>query len=67
MVVYDAPTDDPPGSRHETLLTEDPTVGGLRSGLLAAPLPPAVGTFTLYVEGDPVSDLWLALVWGAPA
>ena len=67
LTVYDAPTDDPSGSRHETTLTTDSTVGELRSGLLAAPLPPAIGTFTLYVEGGPVSDLWLALVWGAPS
>ena len=66
VTVYDAEADDPPGSRHESVLSADPSVGGLRTGPLSAPLPAAVGPFTLYLEGNSITDLWLALVWGAP-
>jgi hypothetical protein len=67
LSVYDRAADEPPGSRHETVLTADDSVGGLRTGLLAAPLPPAVGEVTLYVADTAISDLWLALAWGGPA
>ena len=65
VTVYDAAADDPPGSRHETLLRTDPSVGGLRSGLLAEPLPAALGSWTLYLDDPTITDLWIALTWGA--
>ncbi len=65
VTVYYAATDEPPGSRQESTLTTDATVGGLRTGLLLGELPAAVGTFTLYFNDNSISDLWLALVWGA--
>ena len=66
VAVYDAAADDPPGSRHETLLRTDPSVGGLRSGLLAEPLPAALGSWTLNLADTAITDLWIALTWGAP-
>ena len=65
LTVYDAETDEPAGSRHESTLSADPSVGGLRTGPLTGPLPAAVGTFTLYLDDNSITDLWLALVWGA--
>ena len=61
------PTDDPPGTRHETVLRADPSVGGLRSGMLAAPLPPALGPLTLYLDDPALTDLWIVLTWGTTA
>lgn len=65
--MYDTPTDDPPGTRHETVLRADPSVGGLRSGMLAAPLPPALGPLTLYLDDPALTDLWIVLTWGTTA
>jgi hypothetical protein len=62
---YDAPADDPSGSRHQTVLRADPSVGGLRSGLLVDPLPAALGPMTLYLDTPTLTDLWVALTWGA--
>ena len=62
--VYDAPADDPPGTRHETVLRTDPSVDKLRSGMLAAPLPPAIGELTLYIDDSALTDLWIVLTWG---
>jgi hypothetical protein len=67
VTAYDAPADDPPGSRHATVLRADPSVGGLRSGLLADPLPPALGPLTLYLDTTALTDLWVALSWGGDA
>jgi hypothetical protein len=67
VAVYDTPADDPPGTRHETVLRADPSVGDLRSGLLAAPLPPAIGQLTLYIDDPALTDLWIVLVWGTAA
>ncbi|TNH27808.1 insecticidal toxin protein [Micromonospora orduensis] len=67
VTVYDAAADNPPGSRHETLLRADPSVGDLRSGLLVEPLPPALGPLTLYLDDSTITDLWIALTWGAAA
>jgi hypothetical protein len=53
-------------SEVDTLLRADPSVGGLRTGTLAGPLPAAVGMVTLYLDDTSISDLWLSLVWGAP-
>ena len=64
VTVYDAPADNPPGTRHETVLRADPSVGDLRSGLLAAPLPPAIGDLTLYIDDTSLTDLWIVLIWG---
>lgn len=43
-----------------------PSVGGLRTGLLAEPLPAALGPITLSFDDNTISDLWLAITWGAP-
>ncbi|MEU4419670.1 hypothetical protein AB0F81_03530 [Actinoplanes sp. NPDC024001] len=48
-----------------TTLRTDPSVGGLRSGRLPAPLPPAIGTWTLDFDDNTLTDLWVALTWGA--
>jgi hypothetical protein len=64
LTVYDAEADEPPGSRHETVLRADPSVGGLRTGLLTEPLPAAVGPVSLYFADNSLSDLWLAVAWG---
>ena len=65
--VYDAPADNPPGMRHETVLRADPSVGNLRSGMLAAPLPPPIGELTLYLDDAALTDLWIVLIWGTAA
>jgi len=67
VTVYDAPADNPPGTRHETVLRADQSVGDLRSGMLAAPLPSAIGELTLYIDHPTLTDLWIVLVWGAAA
>lgn len=67
VTVYDAPTDNPPGTRHETVLRTDPSVDPLRSGMLAAPLPPAIGDLTLYFDDAALTDLWIVLTWGTAA
>jgi hypothetical protein len=51
---------------NETLLRADPSVGDLRTGALAAPLPSAIGTFTLYLDDNSISELLLAITWGTP-
>jgi hypothetical protein len=67
VTVYDAPADNPPGTRHETVLRADQSVGDLRSGMLAAPLPPAIGDLTLYIGDPALTDLWVVLIWGTAA
>jgi hypothetical protein len=53
-------------------LAVDNTLGGLLYGPLPAQppspqnLPDAVGSFTWYLTDNTVTDLWLALTWGAP-
>ena len=66
VTVYRPEPDEPPDSGPVSTLRADPTVGGLRTGSLAEPLPAATGAFTLYLDDNSISDLWLALVWGAP-
>ena len=56
----------PPASQPAALLRADPSVGGLRTGLLAEPLPAALGPITLSFDDNTISDLWLAITWGAP-
>jgi hypothetical protein len=52
-------------------LAVDNTLGGLLYGPLPAPppapqnLPDAVGAFTWYLNDTSITDLWLALTWGA--
>jgi hypothetical protein len=58
---------DPPGTRPDTALRPDPSLGGLRRGLLAAPLPPALGELTLYLSDPALTDLWIVLTWGTAA
>jgi hypothetical protein len=67
VAVYDTPADNPPGTRHETVLRTDPSVGDLRGGMLAAPLPPAIGQLTLYLGDPTLTDLWIVLIWGTTA
>jgi hypothetical protein len=67
VTVYDASADEPPGTQHETVLRTDPSVGDLRSGMLAAPLPPAIGELTLYIDTPSLTDLWIVLTWGTAA
>jgi hypothetical protein len=64
VTVYDKEVDDPPGSRHESGLVKDPSMGALRVGALPGPLPPAVGDLTLYLDDTTLVDLWLVLTWG---
>ena len=67
VTVYDASADDPPGTRHQTVLRTDLSVRDLRSGMLAAPLPPAIGELTLYIDDPSLTDLWIVLIWGTAA
>ena len=61
VTAYDAAEDGTAST-----LRADPSVGGLRTGTLAGTLPDAVGPVTLYFDTTTLSDLWLALEWGAP-
>jgi hypothetical protein len=63
VLVYDADTGEPPG----TALKKDDSLGGLRVGTLAEPLPSAVGVVNLHLGDNAISDLWIALVWGGEA
>ena len=66
VTVYTAPTDggsDAPAAA--VLRGADPGMGELRCGLLAEPLPAALGTFTLYLDDPTITDLWLTVSWGA--
>jgi hypothetical protein len=35
--------------------------------MLAAPLPPAIGELTLYIDDPTLTDLWIVLIWGTAA
>jgi hypothetical protein len=48
-------------------LAKDSALGDMRVGTLAAPLPPPVGDLALFLDDNSMSDVWLALTWGAPA
>ena len=63
VLVYDADTGEAPGSA----LKKDDTLGGLRVGMLAEPLPNAVGVVNLQLDDNLMSELWVALVWGGAA
>jgi hypothetical protein len=52
-------------------LVADPSLGGILDGSLnKIPLPPAVTPtnpatpFTLYMDNNSMSDLWLLITWG---
>ncbi|MGH3972737.1 MAG: hypothetical protein ACRDS9_05360 [Pseudonocardiaceae bacterium] len=66
VIVYGTDTNEPSGFQQKSTLETGSTVGDLRTGSLAEPLPAAVGAFTLYFNNNSISELWLALVWGAP-
>jgi hypothetical protein len=63
VTVATAPAGDP--ARAERQLATDPTRGGLRVGALADPLPAPSGDLRLYVDDNSMTDIWLALRWGA--
>ena len=52
-------------ARTEHTMTTDASLGDLRVGALDGSLPNAIGDMTLFVDDNTMTDLWLALSWGA--
>lgn len=55
---------DAPDSEH-VQLERDTTLGGLRVGALADPLPAPTGALSLFLDDNSMADVWIALRWGA--
>ncbi len=62
LTLSTAPTDNP--ARTLQRLDADPDLGNLLSRTLDGPLPPALGSWTLYLNSNRIRDLWLVLTWG---
>jgi hypothetical protein len=53
------------GTGPKDSLVPDASLGMLRAGKLSnLPLPNPTGNFTLYLNDQTMTDLWLALAWG---
>jgi hypothetical protein len=64
VTVATAPPGEPGRVTHQ--LVTDAVLGDLRIGQLADdPLPAALGPLTLHLDDNSMSDVWLALTWGA--
>lgn len=58
-------SDGPDGTGNKDTLVKDRSMGDLRIGKLTnVPLPAPIGPFTLNVDDNSMSDLWLTLSWG---
>jgi hypothetical protein len=56
---------DPQDAAKQDLLNEDKALGSLRVGKLdKIPLPAPVGAFSLFLDDNSISDLWIAVAWG---
>jgi Tc toxin complex TcA C-terminal TcB-binding domain len=58
-------SDTADGTGNIDTLTQDGSLGGLKSGTLKnIPLPPPIGPWAFYFSDNSMSDLWLAVNWG---
>jgi hypothetical protein len=65
VTVYDQAVDDPAHPRKHDPLVTNSALGNLRTGAISAPLPPAVGPISMYLDDNSMNDIWIALTWGA--
>ena len=63
--IYDSVDENGAPAGNNDTLVSDPSLGELRAGSLTnIPLPPPIGSFTLYFDDNSMEELWLALTWG---